>query len=294
MEKIVYSLQATQSVELAENTLGFFTKISDLLMSILDPFGLLDGLMTSVNAATSAAIDAERYMVTSTMSSIGSAVADSSAGAANVLANTIGGATAVMAAAQTKSTDAMVLAVEAAGVSPTFEHMMLDYSFASKEAQEVAAARSAESNAVSYAAMEQQSRQSSEYQQKQEEAMQQDARYEEDKAAAREQQRAAQEAEDIRNLENHDNIVIIKDAIEGLDMSEYLSPILDEHRTHTEQIKELQTQTVEIVRLLSTVLEYKIATSSEFASTISFDEKARIMNNGYVGGLNNGYMASVF
>ena len=124
--------------------------------------------------------------------------------------------------------------------------------------------------------------------------MQQDARYEEDKAAAREQQRAAQEAEDIRNLENHDNIVIIKDAIEGLDMSEYLSPILDEHRTHTEQIKELQTQTVEIVRLLSTVLEYKIATSSEFASTISFDEKARIMNNGYVGGLNNGYMASVF
>lgn len=294
MEKIVYSLQATQSVELAENTLGFFTKISDLLMSILDPFGLLDGLMTSVNAATSAAIDAERYMVTSTMSSIGSAVADSSAGAANVLANTIGGATAVMAAAQTKSTDAMVLAVEAAGVSPTFEHMMLDYSFASKEAQEVAAARSAESNAVSYAAMEQQSRQSSEYQQKQEEAMQQDARYEEDKAAAREQQRAAQEAEDIRNLENHDNIVIIKDAIEGLDMSEYLSPILDEHRTHTEQIKELQTQTVEIVRLLSTVLEYKIATSSEFASTISFDEKARIMNNGYVGGLNNGYMASLF
>lgn len=294
MEKVVYSLQATQSVELAENTLGFFTKISDLLMSILDPFGLLDGLMTSVNAATSAAIDAERYMVTSTMSSIGSAVADSSAGAANVLANTIGGATAVMAAAQTKSTDAMVLAVEAAGVSPTFEHMMLDYSFASKEAQEVAAARSAESNAVSYAAMEQQSRQSSEYQQKQEEAMQQDARYEEDKAAAREQQRAAQEAEDIRNLENHDNIVIIKDAIEGLDMSEYLSPILDEHRTHTEQIKELQTQTVEIVRLLSTVLEYKIATSSEFASTISFDEKARIMNNGYVGGLNNGYMASLF
>lgn len=292
MEKVVYSLQAEQSVDLAENTLDFFTGIFDLITSLLDPFGLFDGLITSINAGTSAAIDAERYVVTTTASSIGSAVANSSASAANDFANTIGGATAVIAAAETKSTDAMVGAIAAAGVSPTFEGMMMDYSMTQATAAQASARASAESNAISYASMEQQARQSSEYQQKQDEAMQQNSKYEEDKAAAREQQKAEQEAENIRNLENHDNIVIIKDAIDGLNISEYLTPILDEHRTHTEQIKDLQAQTTEIVRLLSTVLEYSLVTSPEFASTMSFDEKSRIMDNGYVGGLKNGALAA--
>lgn len=282
MEKLVYSAQATQSVDLAENTLGFFTKISDLIMSILDPLGLFDMFTTEVNAATSAAIDAERYLVTSTMSAIGSTVADSAASSANTFANTIGGAAAAIAAAETKSTDAMVLAIEGAGVAPTFENMMLTYASATQDAQAAAAANSAESNAISYAAMEQQARQSAEYQQKQSEAQEQEAKYEEEKAAAREQQRAAQEAEDLRNIENHDNIVIIKDALDKLDMSSYLEPILSEHKTHTEQIKDLQDQTIEIVRLLSTFLEVRMVNSPEFAATIAYDERERIMDNGYV------------
>ena len=282
MERLVYSAQATQSVDLAENTLGFFTKISDLIMSILDPFGLFDMFTTSINAATSAAIDAERYLVTSTMSSIGSTVADGFAGAQNAFANTVGGATAVMSAATTKSTDAMVFAVEANGVTDTFEGMMSNYAQASREAQAAIAQSSAESNAISYASMEQQAKQSSEYKQKQTEAQQQDAKYEEDKAAAREQQRAQQQEEDLRNIENHDNIVIIKDYLDTLDMSDYLQPILEEHRTHTEQIKELQATTTEVVKLLSTMIEYQMVTSPEFASTISYDERSRIMDNGYV------------
>ena len=282
MEKLVYSAQATQSVELAENTLSFFTKITDLIMSIIDPFGLFDMFTTSINAATSAAIDAERYLVTATMSNIGSTVTSGFAGQQAATANTIGGATAVIAAAETKSTDAMVAAVESSGVSPTFEHMMLDYSASTRDAQAAMAANQVESNAISYAAMEQQAKNSSEYQQKQTEAQQQDAKYEEDKAAAREQQRAAQEAEDIRNLENHDNIVIIKDALDGLDMSSYLEPILAEHRTHTEQLKEVQAQTEELVHLLSTIIEYSMVNNPEFASTISYDERSRIMDNGYV------------
>ena len=282
MERLVYSAQATQSVDLAENTLGFFTKISDLIMSILDPFGLFDMFTTSINAATSAAIDAERYLVTSTMSSIGSTVADGFAGAQNAFANTVGGATAVISAATTKSTDAMVFAVEANGVTDTFEGMMSNYAQASREAQAAIAQSSAESNAISYASMEQQAKQSSEYRQKQTEAQQQDAKYEEDKAAAREQQRAQQQEEDLRNIENHDNIVIIKDYLDTLDMSDYLQPILEEHRTHTEQIKELQATTTEVVKLLSTMIEYQMVTSPEFASTISYDERSRIMDNGYV------------
>jgi hypothetical protein len=282
MERLVYSAQATQSVELAENTLSFFTKISDLIMSILDPFGLFDMFTTSINAATSAAVDAERYLVTSTMSSIGSTVADGFAGAQNAFANTVGGATAVMSAATTKSTDAMVFAVEANGVTDTFEGMMSNYAQASREAQAAIAQSSAESNAISYASMEQQAKQSSEYKQKQTEAQQQDAKYEEDKAAAREQQKAQQQEEDLRNIENHDNIVIIKDYLDTLDMSDYLQPILEEHRTHTEQIKELQATTTEVVKLLSTMIEYQMVTSPEFASTISYDERSRIMDNGYV------------
>lgn len=282
MERLVYSAQATQSVELAENTLSFFTKISDLIMSIIDPFGLFDMFTTSINAATSAAIDAERYLVTSTMSSIGSTVANGFAGAQNAMANTVGGAAAVMAAASTKSTDAMVFAVESNGVTDTFEGMLSNYARASQEAQAAIAQSSAESNAISYASMEQQAKQSSEYKQKQTEAQQQDAKYEEDKAAAREQQKAQQQEEDLRNIENHDNIVIIKDYLDTLDMSDYLQPILEEHRTHTEQIKDLQATTTEVVKLLSTMIEYQMVTSPEFASTISYDERSRIMDNGYV------------
>ena len=282
MERLVYSAQATQSVDLAENTLGFFTKISDLIMSILDPFGLFDMFTTSINAATSAAIDAERYLVTSTMSSIGSTVANGFAGAQNAFANTVGGAGAVMEAAFTKSTDAMVFAVETNGVTDTFEGMLSNYAQASKEAQAAIAQSSAESNAISYASMEQQAKQSSEYKQKQTEAQQQDAKYEEDKAAAREQQKAQQQEDALREIENHDNIVIIKDYLDTLDMSDYLQPILEEHRTHTEQIKDLQATTTEVVKLLSTMIEYQMVTSPEFASTISYDERSRIMDNGYV------------
>lgn len=282
MEKLVYSIQATQSVDLAENTLNFFTRLFDLVTSIFDPFGLFDSISTSINATTSALIDSERYLITASMSNIGSTVADNMAGATNTIANTVGGATAVMMAAQTKSTDAMAAAVERSGVSPSFEHMLTDYAQASKEAQAIAAENQAESNAISYSAIEQQARQSSEYRSKQDEALEQEAKYEEEKSAAREQQRAMQEAEDIRNLENHDNIVIIKDALDNLDFSEYLQPILEEHRTHTEQIKDLQSQTKELVNLVSTIIEYSLVTSPEFASTISFDERARIMDNGYV------------
>ena len=282
MERLVYATQATQSVDLAENTLGFFTKIIDLITSIIDPFGLFDMVETAINASTSALIDAERYTITSAMSSIGSTVADSTAGEANALANTIGGASAVLIAAQTKSTDAMVYAVENSGVSPTFENMMAEYADASKQAQAAIAESSAESNAISYSSIEQQARQTTEYQQKQTAAQEQEAKYEEAKAAAREQQQLAQQSADLRDIETHDNIILIRDALDNIDMSEYLSPILEEHRTHTEQIKELQSQSAEMVRLLSTIIEYNMAVSPEFESNISFDERTRIMDNGYI------------
>lgn len=285
MERIVYSVQATQSVELAQNTLDFFTKITDLIMSIIDPFGLFDMFTTKINAATSTAIDAERYAVTAAMSNVGSTVASSVAGAQNSFANTIGGATAVIAASQTKSTDAMVFAVENSGVAPTFEHMMLDYAAASKAAQAAIANNQAESNVISYASMEQQAKSSSEYQQKQQDAMDQDRQYEEEKKAQQELQQQRAEEERLWEEENHGNIVIIKDALDDYNNSlreNYLSPILDEHKTHTDQLNDLKKQTAELVNLVSTIIEWSMVQSPEFASTISPDERTRIMDNGYV------------
>lgn len=282
LEKVVYQLQATQSVDLAENTLGFFTKISDLIMSIIDPLGLFDMVATAINAETSALIDAERYVMTSTMSSIGSTVADSSASVANTIANTIGGASAAMYMAQTKSTDAMVAAVQANGVTQTFENMVGDYYRSSQAAQAQAAANMVESNEVNYHALEQQARQNAEYQQKQQEANAQDAEYEKEKAAAREEQRRIQEEEELRAIENHENITLIKDAMDSLDVREYLVPILEEHKVHTEQINKLDTSVNEIMKLISTIIEYNMNVSPEFESTISYDDRARIMDNGYV------------
>ena len=95
-----------------------------------------------------------------------------------------------------------------------------------------------------------------------------------------------------RDLENHDNISEIKDAIADIDLDAYLSPILEENKDQNINLKAISSQIIELIQLISTMVEYKMATDSTFASTISYDEKARIMNNGYVGGLNNGYQAS--
>ena len=282
MEKVVYQLQATQSVDLAENSLTFFTRISDLIMSIIDPLGLFDMVSTAINASTSESIDAERYLITSTLAGIGSTVTDSSEAMSNAYAKSVGGALAVMDAAQTKSTDAMVAAVERNGVTQTFEGMVASYYASTKEAQAQVAANTAESNAVSYTALEQQARQSAEYQQQQKEAQAKDDEYEKEKAAAREQQKALQQEEELRAIENHENINIIKDTIENINIDEYLMPILEEHRTHTEQINRLDERVTELVKLFSTVLEYKMSSEPEFESTIAYDDRARIMDNGYV------------
>ena len=134
LEKTVYELQATQSVNLAEESLGFFTNIFDVIRSIIDPFGLFDMVNTSIDSWASAAIDAERYLTVSTMSQIGSDVTSAAAGAANTISNTIGGAGAAIAAAETKNTTAMATALTAAGTTDSFEVMMMKQANASAQA----------------------------------------------------------------------------------------------------------------------------------------------------------------
>ena len=65
-------------------------------------------------------------------------------------------------------------------------------------------------------------------------------------------------------------------------MAQYLEPILEEERVHTDQFKVIQEHGSELVKLLSTIIEYNMNVSPEFASTISYDERARIMDNGYI------------
>lgn len=292
LEKTVYELQATQSVNLAEESLGFFTKIFDVIRSIIDPFGLFDMVNTSIDSWASAAIDAERYLTVSTMSQIGSDVTDAAAGAANTISNTIGGAGAAIAAAETKNTTAMATALTAVGTADSFEVMMMKQANASAQATASAAQSSAATQAQTLGMIQNQNKQDSEYQQKASAADEQQAEYEQQKAQAAQAQKEQEEADRARDLENHDNISEIKDAIAEIDLDAYLSPILEENKDQNINLKAISSQIIELIQLISTMVEYKMATDSTFASTISYDEKARIMNNGYVGGLNNGYQAS--
>lgn len=292
LEKTVYELQATQSVNLAEESLGFFTKIFDVIRSIIDPFGLFDMVNTSIDSWASAAIDAERYLTVSTMSQIGSDVTSAAAGAANTISNTIGGAGAAIAAAETKNTTAMATALTAAGTADSFEVMMMKQANASAQATASAAQSSAATQAQTLGMIQNQNKQDSEYQQKASAADEQQAEYEQQKAQAAQAQKEQEEVDRARDLENHDNISEIKDAIADIDLDAYLSPILEENKDQNINLKAISSQIIELIQLISTMVEYKMATDSTFASTISYDEKARIMNNGYVGGLNNGYQAS--
>lgn len=292
LEKTVYELQATQSVNLAEESLGFFTKIFDVIRSIIDPFGLFDMVNTSIDSWASAAIDAERYLTVSTMSQIGSDVASAAAGAANTISNTIGGAGAAIAAAETKNTTAMATALTAVGTADSFEVMMMKQANASAQATASAAQSSAATQAQTLGMIQNQNKQDSEYQQKASAADEQQAEYEQQKAQAAQAQKEQEEADRARDLENHDNISEIKDAIAEIDLDAYLSPILEENKDQNINLKAISAQIIELTQLVSTMVEYKMATDSTFAATISYDEKARIMNNGYVGGLNNGYQAS--
>lgn len=292
LEKTVYELQATQSVNLAEESLGFFTKIFDVIRSIIDPFGLFDMVNTSIDSWASAAIDAERYLTVSTMSQIGSDVTDAAAGAANTISNTIGGAGAAIAAAETKNTTAMATALTAVGTADSFEVMMMKQANASAQATASAAQSSAATQAQTLGMIQNQNKQDSEYQQKASAADEQQAEYEQQKAQAAQAQKEQEEVDRARDLENHDNISEIKDAIADIDLDAYLSPILEENKDQNINLKAISAQIIELIQLVSTMVEYKMATDSTFAATISYDEKARIMNNGYVGGLNNGYQAS--
>lgn len=291
LEKTVYELQATQSVNLAEESMGFFNKIFDVITSIIDPLGLFDMVNTSIDAWSSAAIDAERYLVVSSMSQIGSDVANSAAGAANTISNTIGGAQAAISAAESKNTTAMAAAVAAAGTADTFETMMMKQQLSSMQSQEAAAHASAETQAMTLGAVQDQTRKNSEYQNKSQAADEKEAEYEEQKKQAAQAQKEQEEADRARDLENHDNIDYIRESFENLDLDSLLMPILEENRNQNTNLKAISTQVTDLIQLVSTMVEYKMATDKTFAATIDYDEKARIMNNGYVGGLGNGFQA---
>ena len=170
--------------------------------------------------------------------------------------------------------------------------MMLKQSAASSQASSVAAQASAETQAMTLGAIQDQGRQNSEYQDKAAAADEKQAEYEQQKMQAAQAQREMEEADRERDIENHDNIHEIRDAIADIDLDAYLGPILEENKDQNTNLKSIHSQIIELTQLVSTILEYKMATDSTFAATISYDEKARIMNNGYVGGLNNGYQAA--
>ena len=295
LERQIYVLQAEQVVNLAEKTMGWFTGFIDIIQHALDPFGIFDGLAELVGDGFSAVMDAQKYLTTTTASSIGSAVADRSAADAQTLANTVGtaldiGMTTTLALGRVASNELEAI-VANKGVVDSYSEMMNSQkeataiaTQANKDAQAaiVDSVRSTTTSqntlAESLAKTEEHVRESQTYQEKIATATQANTTYEQKRAEAVQQQRALQEAERTMTTANHDNIEAIRESVSKLDeLSNYLSPILDENRN---QSGLLQTLSEKMDQLMQTIannaVKQTVTTSPTPAMTTTYNERDRI------------------
>lgn len=127
LEKLVYETVATQSVDLAESTLEFFRKISDVILTVIDPLGFVRGLFgfvtTSVDTVYSAMENIESYKTVAGLSSVGERTAEAEK---NTYANTVGGVTAELNSAifSPGNTIAAQMAMRDHGVTGDFQDMV--------------------------------------------------------------------------------------------------------------------------------------------------------------------------
>ena len=206
MEKLVWEASATQSVELAESTMGFFTKIKDIIIDLLDPLGLFKAANSAISGSVSAAVNAANYALTANLSSIGSDVASDVYGATATLKNTVGGAAAVIAAANATGGNALAVqtAMTVAGTAGSYQEMVARHALESIDNQSAAAATAVEASAESAVG-------------NYENTVEEQQKQAEKKAADEEQDRLRQQAADEnaavaaadaqREVDNHDSLM---------------------------------------------------------------------------------------
>lgn len=293
LERQIYVLQAEQVVNLAEHTMSYFTKFIDILRHAVDPLGLLDGLGELINGGFSAVMDAQKYLTTATASSVGSAVADSSAAQSQTIANTVG--TAMQVGAQSILTlgqatvGEMESVVKNSGVVDSFSEMMKSQERTASAAQSVVSgqadmaasvresATTQESLADSFRRTEDNIKATKEYQDKLANANDATSKYEQKRDEAYQQLRAQQAAEMAMTTANHDNIAAIRESVSKLDeLSNYLSPILDENRNQSNLLQSLAEKVDKLVLAVTNKATQPAPTSVVPNVNTSYNERNRI------------------
>lgn len=304
MERQVYALEADLSVNLAQNTLGFFTKVFDVLGAMLDPLGIFKGLSGLADADASARLDKEMYVTTMTMDRIGSAVADAAYADRQTQANawstamaledqnmkdTVKQATEILVAstpigtlvdqltgafsAENRGADALRKIVEDKGTTTTLNTLL--------ENQQAAAYTAEQNSSEIINVLEDQVRTTDDYQDKLAKVNEASETYEARRQAALEAQQAQYAQEAAYTQDNHDNIESIKMSIDTLNtMSNDIASILQENKqqnTSLDEIKGFLGEVVDAIKRIGTT-----PSTPQFQSTIAYDEATRITKNGYM------------
>lgn len=210
MERLVYANTSTQSVDLAQNTMKFFTAVKDILVDLLDPFGLFKAASSLVDDVQDIEYAQELYEKTARMSSIGSGVGSDSAAARQTGINTTEGAENLIKAAWKQNivdTQDLREAVDSVSVAGSTLDMYARQNQESLQNTMTAAQNSfnsmQEATIGNYENTQEQQRREQERQAKEDEQERQ-----RQEAAAQNQARAAEEAQ--RAQDNHDNLSSIQ------------------------------------------------------------------------------------
>ena len=276
LEKTVYALESTQTVDFAEKTLAFFTNILDVVTSLLDPLGLIDGLTTMADVWKSTEIDTAAYNMVATASSIESAVMsnqDKTNADLRTLSNQWGTAQSIAVQATTgyaKNMDAYFKSVEKIGTADTFDEML------TKHAETVAASQEAATEAQIAEIQAQRAQQEAQRKQ-QEQAAANQAEFDNKRTDAVSQIRTQKLAEQTMITANHDNIEAIRESVSKLDeLSNYLSPILDENRNQSNLLQTLSEKVDQLIQTVAAKAVTTTVTSPTPNVNTSYNERDRI------------------
>lgn len=302
LERAVYQLQATQTVDFAEKTLAFFTNIFDVVQKLIDPFGLFDGI-TSILDVMSSDYDAKaNYNATFTASQIGSTVTsamDEFSADVRTQINGWGMAQNIaVEALTTKSTENVELQVAMLGIADTYPELLREHKNAVISSTNAASDRSLE---MATAALESQQQQVNQQQQllarsevqyaniqaqqaaeeaarkQQQQTVENQKELDNKKLAAAQQQRALLEAERAMTTANHDNIEAIRESVSKLDeLSNYLSPILDENRNQSGLLQTLSEKFDQLIQAVTTKITQPAVVSPTPNVNTSYNEHNRI------------------
>lgn len=281
LEKAVYELEATQTVDFADKTLKFFTNLVDVIASVIDPFGLFRGLTTIADVVTSSYIDDAMYATTAVASQVGSAAVskiDEAAADRRTEANQQKTAENVAyAALLTNSAYAAQKVVQHDGISDTFKEMF-------KEATASSVAESKQPSEMSDLTknnvlndIEEKRRQQREAEMRKAETDQNQKDFDRKRDAAIQAQQAMLNAERAVASENHDNIAAIRESVSKLDeLSNYLSPILDENRNQSNLLQSLAEKVDKLVLAVTNKATQSAPTSVVPNVNTSYNERNRI------------------